>query len=47
MVLYGGMVSTVISGAVPPTVIQTALSAVVHGIAHIFGIGGPQPIIST
>jgi hypothetical protein len=47
MMFYGGLVSTFITDAVPPTVIQTVLSTVIHGIAYIFGIGGPPPIIST
>ena len=40
---YGAVMSTFITDAVPATVIQTVLSTVVHGIAHIFG--GPPPII--
>jgi hypothetical protein len=47
MAFYGGVISTVITDAVPSGVIQTVLTTVVHGIAHIFGIGGPPPIIST
>jgi hypothetical protein len=33
--------------AVPPGVIRIVLSAVLHGIAHIFGVGGPPPVIGT
>ena len=47
MILYGSLVSTFVTGAVPSGVIQTVLTTVVHGIAHIFGFGGPPPIIST
>jgi hypothetical protein len=47
MIFYGGLVSTFMTDAVPPGVIQTILTTVVHGIAHIFGFGGPPPIIST
>jgi hypothetical protein len=47
LIFYGGLVSTFMTDAVPPSVIQTVLTTVVHGIAHIFGIGGPPPIIST
>ncbi|HEY1919321.1 MAG TPA: hypothetical protein VGH27_27440 [Streptosporangiaceae bacterium] len=47
MVFYGSLVSVFVTDAVPPSVIQTILSVVVHGIAHLFGIGGPPPIITT
>jgi hypothetical protein len=39
--------STFITDAVPANVIQTVLITVLHGIAHIFGFGGPPPIITT
>jgi hypothetical protein len=35
------------ASAVPPAVIQTVLTTLVHGIAHIFGVGGPPPIITS
>lgn len=44
---YGAVMSTFMTDEIPPHVIQTIVTAVVHGIAHIFGIGGPPPIIST
>ena len=44
---YGALISTFMTDAVPPNVIETVLTTVVHGIAHIFGFGGPPPIIST
>lgn len=47
LIFYGGLVSTFMTDAMPPNVIQTILTTVVHGIAHIFGFGGPPPIIST
>jgi hypothetical protein len=47
MMFYGAVMSTYMTDAVPPTVIQTVLTTVVHGIAHIFGFGAPPPIIST
>jgi hypothetical protein len=46
-VFYGAVMSTFMTDAVPPNVIQTVLITVVHGIAHIFGLGGPPPIITT
>jgi len=47
MLFYGAMVSTAMTDGVPPSVIQTVLTTVLHGIAHIFGFGGPPPIISS
>jgi hypothetical protein len=46
MLFYGAVISTGMTDAVPPSVIQTVLSTVVHGIAHIFGFGGPPPVIT-
>ena len=34
MMFYGAVMSTFMTAAVPPTVIQTVLTAMVHGIAH-------------
>jgi hypothetical protein len=47
MMFYGAVMSTFMTDAVPANVIQTVLIAVLHGIAHIFGFGGPPPIITT
>jgi hypothetical protein len=47
MTFYGAVMSTGIADAVPPSAIHMALSTVVHGIAHIFGIGGPAPVVTT
>ena len=47
MLLYGGLVGTFMTDAVPPSVIQTVLAAVVHGITHLFGLGGPPSMITT
>lgn len=44
LMFYGAMVSTAITDAVPPGVVQTVLAMAIHGIAHIFGIGGPPSI---
>jgi hypothetical protein len=46
MMLYGAVMSTLVTDAVPPNVIHAVLGAIVHGIAHIFGIGGPPPVIT-
>ena len=45
MMFYGAVISTGMTEAVPPSVIQTVLTTVLHGIAHIFGIGGTPPVI--
>lgn len=47
MMFYGGVMSTLMTDAVPPGVIQTVLTIVLHGIGHMLGFGGPPPIIST
>jgi hypothetical protein len=47
MLFYGAVISTAMTDAVPPGVIRIVLSAVLHGIAHIFGVGGPPPVIGT
>lgn len=47
MLFYGGLVSTFMTDAVPPSVIQAALTTVVHGIAHLFGFGDPPAMIMT
>jgi hypothetical protein len=44
--LYGALMSTFLTDEIPPQVVQTALDTAVHGIAHIFGVGGPPPIIT-
>jgi hypothetical protein len=46
LIFYGAVMSTLMTDAVPPGVIQTVLATMVHGIAHIFGLGGPSPIIT-
>jgi hypothetical protein len=44
---YGAVMSTVMTDEIPPHVIQTIVSTVLHGIGHLFGLGGSPPIIST
>lgn len=46
MAFYGAVMSTFMTDEISPHVIQTVLSTVVHGIGHIFGFGGPPPIIT-
>lgn len=42
---YGAMMSTFMTDEVPAPVVQAAVITVLHGIAHLFGIGGPPPVI--
>lgn len=44
---YGAVVSTFMTDEIPPHVIQTIVTTVLHGIGHLFGVGGPPPMIST
>lgn len=44
---YGATMSTFMTDEIPPHVIQTIVNTVGHAIAHIFGIGGPPPVISS
>jgi hypothetical protein len=46
MAFYGAVLSTGMTDAVPIGVIQSVLSTVVHGLAHIFGVGGLPPMIN-
>lgn len=47
LMFYGGVISTGINDAVPPGVVQTVLATVLHGLGHLFGFGGPPPIITS
>lgn len=47
MLFYGAVISTAMTDAVPPHVIQTVLTTVLLGISHIFGFGGGPPVIGT
>jgi hypothetical protein len=47
MIVIGGLVSTIMTDEIRPHVIQAILSALLHGIGHLFGVGSPPPIIST
>jgi hypothetical protein len=44
--LYGAVLSTVMTDAVPPHIFQAVISSVLHGIGHIFGLGSPPPMIT-
>src|SRR5215469_3008329 len=37
---YGAVMSTFMTDEIPPHVVQTIVSTVVHGISHLFGLGG-------
>jgi hypothetical protein len=42
---YGAVMSTFMTDEIPPHVIQTIVITVLHGIGHLFGLGGLPPII--
>jgi hypothetical protein len=44
---YGAAMSTFMTDEIPPHVIQTIVTTVLHGIGHLFGIGGSPPIIGS
>ena len=46
MLVYGGLVSTFMTDSAPPHVIQAAISTLVNGVMHVFGVGGPPPVIT-
>ena len=43
LMFYGAIVSTAVTDAVPPGAVQTVLTMVIHGIAHIFGTAVHRP----
>jgi hypothetical protein len=45
LLLYGTAFNLIVTDLVPPNVVQGILSMALHGVAHIFGIGGPPPSI--
>jgi hypothetical protein len=47
MLFYGAFLSVFLTDAIPPSVIQTVLATVVHGIGHLFGFGDPPSMITT
>jgi len=42
---YGAVMSTFMTDEIPPHAVQTIVTTVLHGIGHLFGFGGPAPII--
>jgi hypothetical protein len=42
---YGAVMSTFMTDEIPPHVIQTIVTTVLHGIGHLFGIGELPPVI--
>jgi hypothetical protein len=47
MLANGALLSLVVNDLVPPHVVQSAFNMLITGIAHIFGVGSPPPVIST
>ena len=47
MMLNGAAFSLIVNDLIPPHVVDAILRIVFHGIAHVFGVGGPPPPITT
>jgi hypothetical protein len=47
MLTNGALLSLVVNDAVPAHVVQSVFNMLITGIGHLFGIGGPPPMIST
>jgi hypothetical protein len=45
VMLYGAAFGMIANDLVPPGVVQSILGMVVHGLAHILGLGSPPPAI--
>jgi predicted Zn-dependent protease with MMP-like domain len=43
IMLYGAAFGMILTDAIQPGVVQSILEMVVHGVAHIFGLGAPPP----
>ena len=41
LLLYGALFNLILSGILPPPVVQHILVSVIQGLGHLFGIGGP------
>jgi hypothetical protein len=46
MMANGALLSLIVNDLVPAQVIQSVFSTLITGIGHIFGLGGPLPIIT-
>jgi hypothetical protein len=47
MLANGALLSLIVNNVVPPHVVQSVFNMLITGIGHLFGIGGPPPMIST
>lgn len=47
MMANGALLSLIVNDVVPAHVVQSVFNMLITGIGHIFGIGGPSPVIST
>jgi len=47
MLTNGALLSLVVNDAVPAHVVQSVFNMLITGIGHLFGVGGPPPMIST
>ena len=42
---FGAAFGMIVYDTVPPHVVQGIITSVVTGLGHIFGIGGPPPVL--
>lgn len=47
MLTNGALLSLIVNDLVPTHVLQSVFNMLITGIGHLFGIGGPPPVIST
>jgi hypothetical protein len=47
MLANGALLSLIVNDVVPAHVVQSVFSILITGIGHLFGIGGPPPVIGT
>jgi hypothetical protein len=45
MMLYGATFGMIVNDLMPPSIVQDLLTMTIHGITHIFGLGGLPPSI--
>jgi ElaB/YqjD/DUF883 family membrane-anchored ribosome-binding protein len=43
---YGAAFGMLVNDLVPAKIVQEILAMIIHGVAHLFGIGGPPPPLS-
>jgi hypothetical protein len=47
MLANGALLSLIVNDLVPPHVVRSVFNMLITGIGHLFGLGGPPPMVST